>query len=270
MKHRSNPPKEWLAARDIWMSVMTSKRSPDKILVRNIVRITYYIERVYCKKLVYSWNDLEENPGYIITRLLALIKLRVKSAKRAHLDTLYRYQERRNVTIAGMEVPERLRHLRTIYRKYRPRQQKVVEDLVEGTNLYDAGIETDLPHSPVFTGLRRSNAIRHDPVDVPRYVPRAERRVEPKVGDLCPKCQSPMGPVLAQSRTDRYEMRGDPYWDCYGMSQTGLYPPEFLEGMFGEIFTEHRRKLAQRRFDECHPVRCMENPIHSKVDYATS
>jgi len=243
----------------------------------NVVLLTYYIEVHYQIVNLYDWAMLEQSPGRICDMVLRSIKLRAQPGKgKSQVNTS---RKGKVVLAGGFPIPQDHKYdsLRKMIPKYYPSQQRRWGLILEREGLgagssqpeLDQMIDPELPEETLpGPGLRRRNAVRVDPVG-PRYRPPAERVNYPKDGDLCPKCGAVMRPCLAQSRTDKYDPIGNPYWDLYGLSQTGLYEPEFLKEVYPSEWTEHRARLAQRRWEECHPVRCTVDVQHSKVNYAT-
>jgi len=244
--------------------------------------MAYVVEKRYGIKNLFDWDMLCQSPGWIADRVLRSIGLRCrppgkqgKGKKRAPV-----------VRLGGVPVPPELSStLGVIGPKYYPSRQRKIGEILEADALREAGINPDFPEHLTFRqpsreeevlsipgpGLRRSNAVRVDPVGE-RYRPPHIRVNYPKDGDLCPVCGSVMRPCLAQSRTDKFDWIDRPdaeYWNCYGLSQTGLYTANEIAEMFPSQMTEHRRRLADRRWKECHPVRCTLDVQHSKVNYET-
>jgi hypothetical protein len=247
--------------------------------IGKLVRITYLIEVKFGIRNLYDWSMLDQSPGHICDRVLRSIGFRARdSVKRA------RRSRKRVTRVCGVPIPEGRRYdaLRSIVGKYFPSQQRKIARILEADALRLAGENPDLPDTETYLervgpsvppNLRKGD----DPesefwVDTggyfdPRYGPSSAL---PKEGDLCNVCGAAMAPCLAQSRTDKYEWIGNEYWDCYGMSQTGLYTADQIAEMFPNTINDHRRNLATRRWRECHPYRCVVDPLHSKVSYWTT
>jgi hypothetical protein len=110
------------------------------------------------------------------------------------------------------------------------------------------------------TTLRRSNAVRADPVGRRPYTPPASRAPEKVVGQRCPTCQVPYYKGVDDSkiliRGPAYHNRDGTYASVWADAESGNYTGERLKRKHGVEATAHRMRLADRRYDECHPVMC--------------
>jgi hypothetical protein len=263
IKQRGHIPKVWLSSRDIWVSVVSYRGNDHrKKFLRNIVKLAYYVERRYSKIVLFDWAMLESNPGWIANRILLAIGIKAEKP-----DEYVRPRRRRHtgqVMAGGMPVPDDMPLLKRMVPKYYPSTLRKVGLGLEARSLAEAGLpvppEFDIPGFEYHKSHAREWKDLYKEVRPPKEFPPPAK----KAGNKCPKCRSPLEPFLAQSRTQRYECRGDSYWDAYGLSQTGLYTSSELVARFPETMTEHRRRFADRRWEECHPLRCTKNPRHSK------
>jgi len=234
---------------------------PEKLFLRNVVLITYHIEKRYNIKNLFEWDQLSHDPAHILDRVLRSINIRVRPVPGGDRVRFSR-SGRKKVLVGGLPVPDGDEYwaLRKIGPRYHWHRQLRLAEMLEADAIQKAAPEVETALEG-FQTLKRSNAVREDPVGPRRYVP-PHLRKEPET--VCKVCGSRMEPFLAQSRTEKYDRIGNSYWDCYGLSQTGRYTSKEIEEMFPDVFTKHRGLLAQKRWEECHPPRCIKNPRHTK------
>jgi len=134
--------------------------------------------------------------------------------------------------------------------------------------------------------LVRSNAVRKPRSEGPGYVPPHKRQLVE--GQTCTKCRSPLRRVYVSAKAHPFQDFGfgvtttgpenrhlfptDSYYHIWIASASGLWTYEDVKRHFdkrivtsdtitwrGEenVFTEHRARHAQHRWETCHPLRCM-------------
>jgi len=251
LKHRSNPPKEWLAPRDIWESVPRYRgHNLKKKFQANVVRLAYHIEKRYSKTNLFGWEELSQSPGWIADRLLRSIGIRAKGGvSNTHDRVKHRY--RRATHVYGVPIPPGPEYdaIRTMVPKYYRSQNLKISEKLEADILRKAG--EDQPG--LVQGFETSSGMSRP--EVPPYYRRAPQIKE---GDLCPNCLCKYkwyrtgvlirGNEILENQTN--------YYKCWRDAESGGYTALRLLARWGDLATPHRQRVAQARYESEHTLKC--------------
>lgn len=225
----SGVPCSWLRARDIWPGWFYSKKPSrnDRALVRKaIIRVAYHGGFT---ALTWEMLEFEED-------LVRLCRLLVGEL----LD------HRKLFTPRGAKVGKGLR------------DPPVDKRLPLEVQIEEMDWEKSLHESS--SSLKRTNAIRQDPVAIPRYVPPHLRVVKKTEGRMCPTCRSPWAhhpgkPNYMYHETPAERSQKSSYAKLWFDAECGRYNGDALKALWPNA-TTHQCSRAEERYMRAHPLIC--------------